>query len=122
MGDVTVLADQSSNDANRSQMALFFRYGDGATNFSVEKFMEMVKLTTSKKAIGLCDSFINAYQSIIFKRVSTFPLISNSSPTLLGSLHFLKPPIPQLNDKSVIPSFPYQKKFNSEIKLKKYHP
>ena len=61
MGDVTVLADQSSNDANRSQMALFFRYGDGATNFSVEKFMEMVKLTTSKKAIGLCDSFINAF-------------------------------------------------------------
>ena len=63
MGDVTVLADQSANDANRSQMALFFRYVDGATNFSVEKFMEMVKLTTSKNAIGLCDSFINAFFS-----------------------------------------------------------
>ena len=53
MGDVTVLADESTDDANRFQMAIFVRYVDTGTNFPLQKFMKMVKLTTSKKAIGL---------------------------------------------------------------------
>ena len=61
--DVTVLADKSRDDANRSLMALFVRYMDAGTNFPVEKFMEMVKLTTSKKAIDLNETLINAFSA-----------------------------------------------------------
>ena len=63
MGDVTVLKDESIDDANRSQMLLFVRYVDARTNFPVEKFMEMVKLTTSKKAIDLFETLINVFSA-----------------------------------------------------------
>lgn len=63
MGDVTVLKDESTDDPNRSQMSLFVRYVDAGTNFPVEKFMEMVKLTTSKKAIDLFETLINLFSA-----------------------------------------------------------
>ena len=63
MGDVTVLADESTDDANRFQMAIFVRYVDTGTNFPLQKFMKMVKLTTSKKAIGLYETLINAFSA-----------------------------------------------------------
>ena len=53
MGDVTVPADESTDDTGRSQMILFIWYVDAGTNFPLEKFVEMVKLTTFKKAISL---------------------------------------------------------------------
>ena len=59
--DVAVLADKITDDANRSLMALFVRYMDAGANFPVEKFMELVKLTTSKKAIDLYETLINAF-------------------------------------------------------------
>ena len=60
---MTVLADESTDDANRSQMALFVRYVDAETNFPAETFMEKVKLTSSKKAIDLYETFINAFSA-----------------------------------------------------------
>ena len=63
MGDVTVLADESKDDTNRSQMAIFARYVDAGANFPLQKFMKMVKLTTSKKAIGLYETLINAFSA-----------------------------------------------------------
>ena len=57
-GDVTVLADESTDDANQSQMALFVRYIDASTNF-----MQMVKLTTSKKEVDLHEILINVLNS-----------------------------------------------------------
>ena len=62
-GDVTVLADESTDDANRSQMALFVRYIDASTNLPVEHFVQMVKLTTSKKAADLHEILINVLNS-----------------------------------------------------------
>ena len=62
-GDVTVLADESTDDANRSQMALFVRYIDASTNLPVEHFMQMAKLTTSKKDVDLHEILINVLNS-----------------------------------------------------------
>ena len=59
----TVLADESTDDAKRSQMALYVRCVDAGTNFPVEKFMEMVKLTTSKKDIDLYEILINVFSA-----------------------------------------------------------
>ena len=63
MSGMTVLADKITDDANRSLMSLFVRYMDAGTNFPVEKFMEMVKLTTSKKAFDLNETLINTFSA-----------------------------------------------------------
>ena len=62
-GDLTVLADESTDDANRSEMALFVRYIYASTNLPVEHFMQMAKLTTSKKAVDLHEILINVLNS-----------------------------------------------------------
>ena len=62
-GDVTVLADESTDDDNRSQMALFVHYINSSTNLPVEHFMQMVKLTTSKKVVDPHKILINVLDS-----------------------------------------------------------
>ena len=50
-------------------MALFVRYIDASTNLPVEHFMQMVKFTTSKKAVDLHEILINILNSVFFRFV-----------------------------------------------------
>ena len=52
-GDFTLLADESMDEPDQSQLSFFARYVDVSSNLPVEKFLGMVKLSTSKKAIDL---------------------------------------------------------------------
>ena len=62
-GEVTVLPGESTDNANRSQMAVFIRHVNAGTSFPVEKFMAMVKLTTSKNAIDLYETLVNVFSA-----------------------------------------------------------
>ena len=57
-GDFTVLADESTDEGDRSQMSVFVRFVDSATYKPVERYFGMVKLTTSKKAIDLHETIV----------------------------------------------------------------
>ena len=52
-GDFTLLADESTDEADRSQAFVFARYVDVSSTLLVEKFLGIVKLSTSKRAIDL---------------------------------------------------------------------
>ena len=52
-GDFTLLADESTDEADRSQAFVFARYVDVSSTLLVEKFLGKVKLSTSKRAIDL---------------------------------------------------------------------
>ena len=52
-GDFTLLGDESTDEADRSQLYVFARYVDVCSNLRVEKFLGMVKLSALKKAIDL---------------------------------------------------------------------
>ena len=52
-GDFTILADKSVHEADLSQMLIFVRFVDTFENKPVERFLGVVKLTTSKKACCL---------------------------------------------------------------------
>ena len=52
-GDFTILADESTDEADYSQMSVFVRFVDAFDNKAVERFSGIVKLTTSKKAVDL---------------------------------------------------------------------
>ena len=62
-GDFTILADESTDEGDRSQMSVFARFVEVSENKPVERFLGMVKLTTSKKAIYLHETILNLLQS-----------------------------------------------------------
>ena len=62
-GDFTILADESTDEGDRSQMSVFARFVDACENKPVERFLEMAKLTTSKKAIDLHETILNVLES-----------------------------------------------------------
>ena len=51
--DFTILADESTDEADRSQLAIFVRYVDMTDNLPVEKYLGLVKLGASKTAEAL---------------------------------------------------------------------
>ena len=51
--DFTILADESTDEADRSQLALFVRYVDTSDNLPKESFLGIVKIGTSKTAEAL---------------------------------------------------------------------
>ena len=57
-GDFTILADKSTDKADHSQMSIFVRFVDAFDNKPVERFLGIVKLTTSKKAVDLHEIII----------------------------------------------------------------
>jgi hypothetical protein len=57
-GDFTILADESTDEGDRSQLSIFVRFVDVNTNLPVEKFLGIVKLTVSKKAIDLHETIM----------------------------------------------------------------
>ena len=68
--DFTILANESTAEADRSQLALFVRYVDTSDNLPNESFLGIVKIGTSKTA--------EALQEIIQKFLETKKLdISN---------------------------------------------
>ena len=62
-GDFTILADESTDEGDRVQMSMFVRLIDIYTNKPVERFLGIVKLTTSKKAEELHNVIMNLLQS-----------------------------------------------------------
>ena len=52
-GDFTLLADENTDEADQSQLSVFARYVNVSSLLQFEKFLGMVKLSTSKKAIDL---------------------------------------------------------------------
>ena len=62
-GDFTILADESTDKADHSQMSIFVRFVDAFDNKPVERFLGIVKLTTSKKAVDLHEIIIKHLES-----------------------------------------------------------
>ena len=57
-GDFTILAEESTDEGDRAQLSIFVRFLEVNTNLPVEKFLGMVKLTVSKKAIDLHETIM----------------------------------------------------------------
>ena len=57
-GDFTILADESTDKADSLQMSIFVRFVDAFDNKPVEKFLGIVRLTTSRKAVDLHEIII----------------------------------------------------------------
>ena len=51
--DFTILADESTDEADRVQLAIFVRYIDVTTHLPIEKCLGVVTLAESKKAIDI---------------------------------------------------------------------
>ena len=62
-GDFTILADESTDEADHSQMSIFVCFVDAFGNKPVEIFLGIVKLTTSKKAVDLHEIIIKHLES-----------------------------------------------------------
>ena len=62
-GDFTILADESTDEADYSQMSVFVRFVDAFDNKAVERFSGIVKLTTSKKAVDLHEIIMKGLES-----------------------------------------------------------
>ena len=62
-GDFSVLADESTDEGDRAQMSVFVRFVNITTNKPEERFLGMVKLTTSKKAADLHDVIMELIKS-----------------------------------------------------------
>ena len=56
-GDFTILADESTDEADRSQMSIFVRFVD-ASEKKPERFLVIVKLATSKMPVDLHEIII----------------------------------------------------------------
>ena len=56
-GDFTILADESTDEADRSQMSIFVRFVD-ASEKKCERFLVIVKLATSKMLVDLHEIII----------------------------------------------------------------
>ena len=61
--EFSVLADESTDEGDRSQMAVFVRFVNITTNKPQERFLGIVKLTKSKKAVDLHEIIINLIES-----------------------------------------------------------
>ena len=48
-----ILADESTDEVDHLQMSIFVRFVDTFDNKPIERFLGIVKLTTSKKAVDL---------------------------------------------------------------------
>ena len=72
-GDFTILADESTDEADYSQMSVFVHFVDAFDNKAVERFSGIVKLTTSKKAVDLHEIIMKVLsQKILIPRVYVF--------------------------------------------------
>ena len=62
-GDFTILADKSADKAARLQVSIFVCFVDAFDNKPVERFLGIVKLTTSKKAVDLHEIIMKHLES-----------------------------------------------------------
>ena len=63
VSDFMILADESTDGADRSQMSIFVHFVNAFDNKPVERFSGIVKLTTSKKAVDLYEIIIKHLES-----------------------------------------------------------
>ena len=62
-GNVMILADESTDEADRLQMSIFVRFVDAFDKKSVERFLGIVELTTSRKAADLQEVILRHLES-----------------------------------------------------------
>ena len=62
-GDFTILADKSTDEADRLKMSIFVRFVDAFDNKPTERFLSIVKLTTSKKAVDVHEIIMKFLES-----------------------------------------------------------
>ena len=64
-GDFKILADESIDEADLFQILIFVRFTDAFDNNPIERFLSIVKLTTSKKAANLHEIIMKHLESKI---------------------------------------------------------
>ena len=61
-GNLMILADESTDEADRLHMSIFVRFVDTFDKKSVKRFLGVVELTTSKKAADFAGSHLEAFR------------------------------------------------------------